>query len=208
MALLSRWPLSTDYSDTVGSNTLAAAGSGNSFAGSRLVLNGSGYASKTAGVTGVTSGNADRAMGIYFTPTTASTVEGIMAVGDVGGSQGFTILKLSATSIRVDLYGDPLAYTVPAMSNTTRYGIWIEYTSGTKSSRLWLGGSESSSGSQAHVSNSSMVTNKIYLGADMDAGNLFTGKLDSGIYYNGIPGAGARDAFFNPGAFTPKVIYF
>src|SRR3990167_63090 len=106
MAIVSKWFLSTDYVDSVDSNDLAAAGSGNSFAGGLLVLNGSGYASKTASVAGITTGNADRTMGIRFTPTTGSDVSGIMAIGTDSASQGFLIIKLSATAIRIDLQSD------------------------------------------------------------------------------------------------------
>lgn len=205
MAEVSRYKLENGYTDSTGSNDLAAAGSGNSFSTSivkrgtySLQLNGSGYASKTSGVSGITGANADRSMGGFFYSNTASAVESIMAVGNASPSQGFTIIKLSATTIRVDLYADALGFTVPTLSNNTWYWCWVQYTASGAVSDLYLDNVQSSSGAQAHAGNSNLVTNHIYLGTNDDANPVLdlTGNLDDMRIWNGVTSAGDRTSIF------------
>lgn len=210
--LVSQWSLENNYTDTGGnSNDLAAAGSGNSFSTSivkkgtySLQLNGSGYASKTSGIAGITGGNADRSMGGWMYLTTAANVNASMFVGENVASQGFLIINLNATTIRVDLQSDALSFTVPAMSNSTWYHVWVQYSSASKTSDLYLNNVQSSSGAQAHASNSNLVANKIYLGADNGASNLLTGNLDGMRYYNGVTSAAERLAIYEEGLATIK----
>lgn len=214
MAIVSTWGLNNNYLDSLPAfNDLAEAGTGNSFSTSivkrgshSLQLDGAGYASKTSAITEITGGNADRSMGGFFYSTTAINVEAVMFVGQNTASQGFLIIKLSGTTIRVDLQSDALSFTVPALSNATWYWVWVEYTAATKTSDLYLDNVQSSSGAQAHAANSNLVTNNIYFGADAGASNLFIGNLDQFNYYNGVTTAGERAAIFTEATMARRTL--
>lgn len=209
MAEVSRWNLENGYTDSVGTNDLAAGGTGNSFSttivkqgGYSLQTNGSGYAAKTSGITGITGGNADRSMGGWFYSNTANSVEAIQFVGQDTASQGFLIIKLSNIAIRVDLQADALSFAVPALADNTWYWVWVQYTAATKTSDLYLNNVQSSSGAQAHAGNSNLVVNNIYLGASNSASSLLTGNHDQRSYWNGVTTAADRQALFT--AWQPK----
>lgn len=212
MAEVSKWLLENDYTDYYANNNLAAQGSGNTFSSViskqgqySLQLNGSGAAFK-AGMAGINTGNADRSMGGWFYPNTGSAVAGIMAVGSDLASQGFTIIKLDATHIRVDLQSDALSFTVPTVANNTWYWVWVQYTASTKTSDLYLNNVQSSSGAQAHAGNSNLGTNNILLGLDIGVSNNLIGNLDDCRYWNGVTTAAERSHIFS--LFKPRVILF
>ena len=201
MSLVSHYKFENDYADSVGSNTLSAAGSGNSFSTAlknrgaySLQMDGSGWAIKT-GQTGFGSGNIDLSFGGWGYFTTGSRIETIggFGVNSAINSSCIWSLKLSATSIRIDLASDALAYTVPSISDTTWYWWWVQYTASTKTSDLYLNNTQSSSGAQTHSTNLNLnATTDINVAVDPDGSNSIIGNVDDWRAYNSVTTAAER----------------
>ena len=208
-AEISRWKFDNDYLDanTTNANDLSAGGSGNSFGATikqvgtySLKFNGSGYATRTATINGVSAitGNQDNSYGgwIYFQSGESS----LMMWGTNAVSQGYEIRIISATSIRVSLQGEDKNITVTSMATNTWHWVWVEYTASTKTFELYL--NNVSQNTAVLTATPNIAFGKINVGADFnDLSNPPNNtQYDDMRLWSGVTAAGDRTAIFNAGS--------
>lgn len=187
--LISQWRFENGYTDSVGSNGMTAAGSGNSFISSdvkeglfSLSMNGSGYASKSSPA-GITTGNADRTMAYWVFYNSVSGYAAMMGTGGV--REDFKATPTSTTTIRMDLGADSGTVTVPTLVTKRWYHFTHTYTAATKTSAFYLNGVYI--GNLVHSGNSALAFGTVRVGTNENAGaDYLNGYVDDVRVYNGV----------------------
>jgi hypothetical protein len=202
--LVSQYKFVGDYTDSQGTNNLAAGGSGNSFSNSifitggvSLSLNGSGDAEKTSGVTSISTGNSDLSFGGWLYPNSFNANHVILEFGTHSNFNAFqmTITNIGA-SMSLTIYGieqKNISYSVPT---GVFHWYWIEYTASSKTFQFYVDnvsqGTSSAFGNTVNIINAALI-----IGRDAAGGNAQNGYFNDWRIYNGVTSPVERQLIFS-----------
>lgn len=212
MATLStQFLFENNYNDSIGSNNMAAAGSGNAFATDQvkqgtysLQLNGSGQARITSSVSGLPTGNSDLSVTFWVQRTGYQSLGMMVDLGTAANNQNYQVGSTSSTNIRVSEFADDINITVSAMSLGVWYFICATYVASTKLTTVYLNGSSVGSGN--HTNNLNLTYGHVAVGNDGSDGygSSTAGYFDDVRIYTGTLSASDVTALYN--SYTPATI--
>jgi hypothetical protein len=180
-------------------------------AGYALSLDGNGYAQRTSGITGLTSGSHDFTMATWAkfpSLPSSGSLWALMTIGTDGtGGRPFFAVNNNAGTYRFvcSIYGGD-AYINYAFAINTWYHFVLTFTASTKTFEVYVNGA--SIGTTTTATTPNFGTGKICIGCDAGAGAGSRGPevLDDCRYYESKLTAGNVTTLYNSGAGTTSAV--